>query len=68
MDPLSALLAGTRTAADLLELPEEGSVREGAKADLLLVRGDPLADISAAARKANHAAVFKRGQRVNLAA
>ena len=64
VDPLTAITAATRTAADLLDLPQEGSVREGGMADLLLVQGDPLRDIAAVARKANHVAVYKRGKLV----
>jgi len=59
-----ALLAGTRNGAELLELPDQGRVAEGCAADLLVVAGDPIRDITAASREENHRAVFKAGVRV----
>lgn len=48
MTPQAALVAATSTGARWLGLEDEiGCVGEGAYADLLLVQGDPLADISA---------------------
>jgi imidazolonepropionase-like amidohydrolase len=47
LTPEEALTAGTRTAAELLGRDDLGRLRPGARADLLLVRGDPLADPSA---------------------
>lgn len=65
ISPVDALLAGTRTAADLLSLPTQGVIAEGNDADLLLVKGDPLNDITMASRRANHQAVFKAGTLVS---
>ena len=62
--PVDALIAATSNAAELLELPEQGRVAEGAAADLLVVTGDPAVDITAASRHENHRAVFKGGQLV----
>ncbi|MCB9780389.1 MAG: amidohydrolase family protein [Alphaproteobacteria bacterium] len=46
--PEEALLAGTRQAAALLGMAGEiGVISPGASADLVIVEGDPLADISA---------------------
>lgn len=59
--PVDALIAATSNAAELLELPEQGRVTEGAAADLLVVDGDPATDITAASRHENHRAVFKGG-------
>jgi imidazolonepropionase-like amidohydrolase len=59
--PLDAILAATRNAAELLSLPTHGAIAEGKAADLLIVRGDPLQDITAVSRKANHRAVLKGG-------
>jgi imidazolonepropionase-like amidohydrolase len=42
---LAALTAATSIAADVLGLPK-GRIRSGADADLLVVRGDPAADIT----------------------
>jgi imidazolonepropionase-like amidohydrolase len=46
MTPWQAILAGTASAADLLQLPTLGRVQPGCLADLVAVQGDPLADIS----------------------
>ncbi|MCW5751750.1 MAG: amidohydrolase family protein [Alphaproteobacteria bacterium] len=62
MSPLDALRAGTSLAAELCDLPGQGMVREGAEADLLVVAGDPLADISRAARREHHRGVFRAGR------
>ncbi|AUX45820.1 amidohydrolase [Sorangium cellulosum] len=50
MPPLDALVAGTRAAADVLGRPDLGRLEEGARSDVLVVDGDPLADIHALAR------------------
>jgi imidazolonepropionase-like amidohydrolase len=45
--PMETLVAATRQGGDIMGLPGElGVVRPGALADLLLVDGDPLADIA----------------------
>ncbi len=62
MSPEDALRAGTSAAADLCDLPQLGALKDGANADMLLVNGNPLADIRAASRKENHRAVFKGGR------
>jgi imidazolonepropionase-like amidohydrolase len=62
--PTDALIAATRNAADLLDLPDQGRIAEGSAADLLVVTGDPTRDITAASRRENHRAVFKRGVRI----
>ena len=47
LTPQQAIQAGTRNAAQLLgKLHERGTVEAGKLADLLVVDGDPLADIS----------------------
>lgn len=66
MSPLEALRAGTSVAADLLDLPGHGSVAEGKCADLLLVDGNPIEDVSAAADRRNHVMVMKNGRPVNI--
>ena len=62
--PLDALRFGAVAGADLTGLAGEGRIADGAWADLLLVAGDPVADIRTAARKENHRMVLKRGVRV----
>lgn len=61
VDTLTALRAGTSVAADLLDLPQQGRIVEGAAADLLLVEGNPAEDITMAARPGNHRMVMKSG-------
>ncbi|QQS11688.1 MAG: amidohydrolase family protein [Rhodospirillales bacterium] len=56
-----SLFFSTASAADLMRLSDQGRVREGNSADLLVVEGDPLRDIAMAARKENHRLVVKRG-------
>lgn len=47
MTPVEALLSATREASTLLGRADElGSVEEGELADLIAVRGDPLADVT----------------------
>ncbi len=59
-----ALRAGCFAGADLMGLPEQGYIGKGAVADLLLVKGNPLQDITMVADYRNHLAVYKKGQLV----
>jgi imidazolonepropionase-like amidohydrolase len=68
MTPLAALQAGTREGADLLNLPDRGRIAVGAAADLLLVEGNPVDDISRAADRRNHRALWKDGRAVRTVA
>ncbi|PVZ11059.1 amidohydrolase family protein [Actinomycetospora cinnamomea] len=47
LSPREALRAATTTPARVFGLPDRGRIAVGARADLLLVAGDPLADITA---------------------
>jgi len=47
MTPQQALTAATRGGAELLGLPELGTIAVGKEGDLLAVQGDPLTDIGA---------------------
>ncbi|WP_437631038.1 amidohydrolase family protein [Sorangium sp. So ce854] len=58
MTPVDALAAATRTAADVLGRPDLGRIEEGALADVLVVDGDPLADVGALERVSR---VYKSG-------
>jgi imidazolonepropionase-like amidohydrolase len=58
---LDAMRFATAAAADLMDLHEEGRIKEGGFADLLLVAGDPTTDIKMASRRENHRLVVKRG-------
>jgi imidazolonepropionase-like amidohydrolase len=46
MTPMAAIKAGTSSAADLLQRPDLGRVAGGCVADLVVVLGNPLEDIS----------------------
>ncbi|KZC97408.1 metal-dependent hydrolase family protein [Oceanibaculum pacificum] len=61
ISPMDAIAISTKNAADLMRLTDRGHIAEGLAADLLLVKGDPLADIDAVADAANHVLVLKNG-------
>jgi imidazolonepropionase-like amidohydrolase len=62
MSPLDALVASTRTAAELLGvLDDRGTLEPGKRADLVVIDGDPL-DLGSLGERVN--AVFQRGRRV----
>jgi imidazolonepropionase-like amidohydrolase len=62
MDPMRALQAGTRTAARLLGIDDRvGTVQAGKAADLVVVDGDPLADIAILSRPERILAVLRAG-------
>ena len=59
---MEALMSGTSEAARALNIIDRvGSLEAGKQADVLVVNGDPLADLSTLT---DVAAVFKRGQLV----
>ncbi|MCA9859910.1 MAG: amidohydrolase family protein, partial [Thermomicrobiales bacterium] len=48
LDPLQALLTATRNAAEVMDLQEEiGTLEKGKSADVVVVEGNPLDQISA---------------------
>ena len=57
-----AIHASTASAAALMRLKDHGRLADGMMADILVVNGDPMADIKMVARKENHRLVIKRGQ------
>jgi imidazolonepropionase-like amidohydrolase len=61
MTPERALMAATSVAAQVIGRDDIGRIRPGARADLLAVRGDPLADVRACWSVAG---VWKDGRRV----
>lgn len=62
LSPMEALVAGTRNAADCLGiLDQTGTLEPGKCADLLVVRGDPLSDISVLYEESNLALVLRNG-------
>lgn len=58
LTPVQALAAGTSVPARIFHLDDRGSIREGLRADLVLVQGDPTTDIRATGRIV---AVWKKG-------
>ena len=52
-------------AADLLGMPDRGRIMEGAYADILIVNGNPLEDISMVSDPVNHHLVLKNGTPVS---
>ncbi len=64
VDPLDALRAGTRNGADLLDrLDTVGSIEVGKAADVILVQGDVVADITRLCEP-NHIRMVVQGGRV----
>jgi len=61
--PMEAIIASTAASADLLEI-EAGRLEAGRLADILIVDGDPLADITVLGKREN-LKVFKGGELVH---
>ena len=62
MSPMEAICAATAHAGDMMGLPGElGLIREGYLADLLLVDGDPLADVAILQDAGRLTAIMKDG-------
>ena len=64
LTPTQALAAATSAPAAAFRLTDRGLIRPGARADLMLVEGDPTTDIR---NTRNVVAVWKRGVLVDLA-
>ncbi|MGW4910971.1 amidohydrolase family protein [Streptomyces sp. NPDC004270] len=62
MDPMAAIVAGTRTSAELLGLSDRlGTLAAGMTADLVLCEGDPLTDIGVLGDPGNIVCVVQDG-------
>ncbi|MCW2694586.1 MAG: amidohydrolase [Mycobacterium sp.] len=60
--PMEAILSATKQGGEIMDLPHElGQVRPGYLADLILVEGDPLADITILQDRNSLAAIMKDG-------
>jgi imidazolonepropionase-like amidohydrolase len=62
MTPMQAIVASTSVPADLLRRPELGVLEAGKLADVVAVRGDPLADIDSLADPRHIRLVIKDGR------
>ena len=63
--PMETIIAATSRAAELLGIDESvGSLAPGKQMDLLVVKGDPLVDISLLRREECLKTVYKAGVRV----
>jgi imidazolonepropionase-like amidohydrolase len=63
LSPLEAITAGTRNAADALAILDRvGTLESGKKADVIMIDGDPLKDISILMEKNNIVLVMKDGK------
>jgi imidazolonepropionase-like amidohydrolase len=61
--PMEALIAATKLGGEIMMMPNElGQVKEGYLADMLLVDGDPVANIAILQDKAKILAVMKDGK------
>ncbi len=61
LSPQEALVAATSRTADVFGIPERGRIARGARADFVLVAGDPLEDVTATRAIT---AIWKNGYRV----
>ena len=60
--PMEAIVGATKHGGEIMGMPEDlGQVREGFLADLLLVDGDPLADLRLLEDRAHLVAIMKDG-------
>lgn len=65
MSPMEAIVAATRNAAEALGLGQHtGTIEAGRWADLLVVDGDPLADLAVLQQPERLLAVFRDGRRL----
>jgi imidazolonepropionase-like amidohydrolase len=63
MSPMEAILAGTKYGGQIMDMGHElGQIREGWLADMILVDGDPLADVRILQDKTRILAIMKDGK------
>jgi imidazolonepropionase-like amidohydrolase len=65
LSPADALVAATRTAAEILELPQSGTIAVGKTADFVVLDANPVADIRTTRRISR---VYLRGEEIDRAA
>lgn len=61
ISPMDAIVFSTSNAADLMRLEDQGRVKDGARANLLAVSGNPLENIECVSERANHKFVMCSG-------
>lgn len=61
ISPMDAIVFSTSNAADLMQLEDQGRVKDGARANLLAVSGNPLENIECVSERANHKFVMCSG-------
>jgi imidazolonepropionase-like amidohydrolase len=65
MSPMDAIVAATKTASEAIGIEDiVGTIEEGKLADIILVDGDPLQDISILSEEEKIKMVIKNGERV----
>jgi len=63
MTPMQAIVASTRTAGECMQMDRDvGTLEAGKQADLLVVDGDPLADIALLQKRDRLALIMKGGE------
>ncbi len=62
MSPMEALVAATSRAAECLERPDLGALAPGRAADILVLDGDPLADIAVLQERRRLKLIMKAGK------
>ena len=63
MTPMEAIISATKTASEVLGLEEEiGTLEKGKLADLIVVDGDPLEDMTVLQKREKIAIIMKEGQ------
>jgi imidazolonepropionase-like amidohydrolase len=65
MTPAQVIVAATRTSAEVLQLPDVGTLAAGKSADFIVLEANPLDDITNTRRIAS---VYLRGSEVDRAA
>jgi imidazolonepropionase-like amidohydrolase len=65
MEPMEAICSGTKTCAEMCRLEKAGSIEKGKFADLLILEGDPLKDITILQDRDRILSVYKEGTKVS---
>ncbi len=66
MSNMDSLRAATSVGHSLMQFEDRGQIKEGFKADMLIVEGNPAEDIMQAAKTENLRTVYKNGKEVSF--